>query len=223
MIVRGSVDYKSQRRYSENLQANRRGSNSFPEERVRKLAERDAKILKYCPKLWPVLDVGCGEGYHVEAYMRSGIPCVGIDVDPRQLKAGRERMRQYRLKPKLYQRDARHTRFRSESFGSVRSYGMLMMTPFVSKMLYGRILTTEETRVEVKKILSEMRRVVRRRGVIRIITFSDKELMEPEYYKPRPLELARLATEVGLKVLHMGYLRSHPTVIDATFKKPETE
>ena len=53
-------------KYSQKLRETTRGTNSIQLEMVMNSALRDAKRLKERPDLWPVLDIGCGEAYHVQ-------------------------------------------------------------------------------------------------------------------------------------------------------------
>ncbi len=205
--------------YSNLIKTTRRGSNAFRSPYGRKMiGYRAADKLKGRTELYPVLDVGCGLGYFVQACTEAGIPCVGVDLDQRQLKYANTRMRRHGLKPGLFQADARKLPFKDGSFGYVHSSGMLMMIPFVRNVVEGRLPSAEETSEDIKKVLSEMRRVIRVNGEIRIITFSDKEQLEPKYYKPKLEELEQLAMEVGLEP-HVDYHRRWPTFIDATLKK----
>ena len=205
--------------YSQNIKKYARGSGSLPPYAVKKFARGNAKCLLGVPDKRPVLSVGCGLGYEVQACMELGIPCVGVDLDRRQLSYAETRMRKHGLNPKLCQYDARDLKFEDESFSSVFSYGMLMMVPLVSKLADRKVLTHDETETEVKKILSEMKRVVRSQGGIRIVTFSDRMKSEPGYYKPKPEQLERLGVEVGLEAVEVNYHKKDPRMIDANFKK----
>ena len=215
IVIRINMGLK---KYSELIKRTRRGSNAFPLHTLRKLAYRNVEQQRSSLNL-PILEVGCGRGYKVQALLENNIPCVGIDIDLRQLKYARTRMKRHGLDTHVYQADAKNLPFKDNSFGGVISYGMLMMVPFVKEKTEGKTLSINETREEVKKILSEMKRVVGHDGTVNIITFSDKEKIEPKYYKPTPSELEELGRKVKLTPINVDYHKEYQSTIDCLFKK----
>jgi SAM-dependent methyltransferase len=206
--------------YSRDIKETRRGSNAYrPHWKMVNSAYRSAERVISRPEVSPVLDIGCGLGYFIQACEENGITCYGIDLDHRQLSYARTRMKKHGINPKLYEEDARKLHFEDNSFGYVNCSGALMMMPYAEQKITGRILSKEETIEEVKKVLSEMKRVAKPGAEIRIVTFSEREEKEPTYYKATLDELRNLATEVGLAPLDVDYHRRWPNFIDALFKK----
>lgn len=178
------------------------------------------KGSKKNPELWPVLDVGCGEAYLIEELCKRDIPCYGIDLDIDQLTKAQLRAIESlgRMLP-LIHGDAMDMPFKDNYFGYVVSFGTIMMVPYVASVLYGRKLSEEEAREEVKKILSEMKRVTRPGGEIFIITFSDKSRAE-EYYRPNPEEFKEMLNDIGLIPHEVIYSKRDERRLKATAKKP---
>jgi len=187
---------KSLRDYSQKIRETSRGTNSQSKERVMASAARGVAALRGRPDLWPVLDVGCGEAYHVQENIKYGIPTVGFDIDvygqlPEAQRRAKEEVGTYLP---LVGGDARYLPFKDDTFGRIDSRGMLMMIPFVVDETEGKPIWKDKTAVKeaVVQVLSEMRRVAKPNGEVRIITFSDKEPLERRYFKPTPKELEEL-------------------------------
>ncbi len=104
-----------------------------------------------------VLDVGCGTGAHLEAYVDAGATCTGIDASPAMLGRARERIGD---RATLLLGDAAALPFEDGSFDLV----------FTALFLHE---LDPETRVAV---LAEMARVTSRDGRILIIDYRDGAL-----------------------------------------------
>lgn len=202
-----------------------RGTNSISLEMVMASAFRDATRLKDRPDLWPVLDIGCGEAYHVQTNIEYGIPTVGVDLDV--VENGQLQLAQKRALKELGRYlplvggDVRQLPFENDSFGSVTSYGMLMMIPWVIEEIEGDSIYQNKNAVReaVVQVLSEMRRVVRPNGEIKIVTMSDKYIGERKYFKPVPAELEELGINTGSRPLSIDYHQRDDRFIEAHFKK----
>lgn len=109
-------------------------------------------------KLYPtdgsmtVLDVGCGTGAHLEAYVESGAECFGLDASPAMLEQASARLGD---RVDLELGDATTLPYRDSSFD------------FVSTSLFLHALDSESRAAA----LSEIARVVRPSGFVLIIDY----------------------------------------------------
>jgi len=212
----------SLQKYSQRIRETMRGTNSIQPEMVMDSALRDAKRLKERPDLWPVLDIGCGEAYHVQTNIEHGIPTIGVDLDDGQLYLAQKRaLKELGRYLPLVRGDARQLPIQNDSFGSVTSYGMLMMIPWVIEEIERKSIYQDKDTVRevARQILSEMKRVIRPSGEIKIVTMSDKYAGERKYFKPIPAELKELGISEGLMPLSVDYHRRDERFIEALFKK----
>jgi len=212
--------------YSKIIRETRRGSNAQRSEMINASTMRAVAVLKDRQDLWPVLDVGCGEAYHVQENIKYGIPTVGLDIDiygqlPEAQRRAKEQLGTYLP---LVGGDAKYLPFKNDTFGRIDSRGMLMMIPFAVEEIEGDPIGQDRGAVQlaVVQVLSEMRRVAKPGGEVRIITFSDREPLESRYFKPTPKELEDLGVVAGLTPLSVDYYREpNPrfSLIEARFQK----
>jgi len=103
-----------------------------------------------------VLDVCCGTGDQAFHYNRIGIEAAGIDLDPKMIKVAEKRKEKYNLSNISFQvSDAKELPFKDASFDFVSiSFGL-----------------HEIEREERDKIISEMKRVVKKEGFLIFIDF----------------------------------------------------
>ncbi len=86
------------------------------------------QCLDLLPRLAPltwrpdqeILDLGCGDGRHLEILSRRGIPAVGLDLSPHLLLSAGKRLAA-EAKPALVRGDMRHLPFQDKTFASVLS------------------------------------------------------------------------------------------------------
>ncbi len=103
-----------------------------------------------------VLDVCCGTGDQVYYYARAGMTATGIDLDPNMLKLAEKDKRRQTLNSVSFQlADARSLPFKDNTFDYA----------FTSFALH------EKERDARDKVISEMKRVVRREGALMFIDF----------------------------------------------------
>ena len=103
-----------------------------------------------------VLDVCCGTGDQAFYYAQVGIMAIGIDLDPNMLKlAGKGKRRQALSNVSFQLSDARYLPFKDNYFDYVS----------ISFALH------EKERTARDKIISEMRRVVKKEGALIFIDF----------------------------------------------------
>lgn len=80
-----------------------------------------------------VLDVGCGNGYMLAKFARSGTTVVGIDLTAKALDVTKKRMKLSGLTAKLTQADSADLPFADQSFDVVYSLGVLHHSPDTEK------------------------------------------------------------------------------------------
>jgi ubiquinone/menaquinone biosynthesis C-methylase UbiE len=103
-----------------------------------------------------VLDVCCGTGDQTYYYAGAGINATGIDLDLNMLKLAREDKRKQAMKNASFQRaDARHLPFRDSSFDGAST----------------SLALHEKERAARDTIIAEMKRVVRKNGVLFFLDF----------------------------------------------------
>ncbi len=80
-----------------------------------------------------VLDVGCGNGYVLEQYAKSGAIVTGIDLTPAAVSLSRERFRLRGLQGTFHEANAEELPFADNSFDCVCSMGVLHHTPHTER------------------------------------------------------------------------------------------
>ncbi len=105
-----------------------------------------------------VLDVGCGQGIDLIRYARGGATVTGVDLTPRHVNLARAHLEALELPGTVVEGDAERLPFDAESFDRVSSNGVLHHTP------------------DIAAALSEIRRVLRPGGEVRIIVYNKASL-----------------------------------------------
>ena len=114
-----------------------------------------ASYIQLCKRIIPVdsliLDCGCGTGFSSYLLMKTGFRVIGMDISPLFLSEGIEKYGNQK-ELRFYVGDASKMPFPNQSFDAVCSYDLL------------------EHVADVKTILTEMGRIVKREGIIIIVT-----------------------------------------------------
>ena len=105
-----------------------------------------------------VLDVGCGQGTDLVAYLRAGARATGVDLTPRHVEIARRHVAACGLEAEVGIGDAEALPFEEGSFDRVSSNGVLHHTP------------------DLPAALAEIRRVLRPGGEARLIVYNRDSL-----------------------------------------------
>ena len=131
----------------------------------------------------PILDVGAGAGFFVEAAHRWGMPCTGLEGSPEGLAAARARF------PEL---DMREQRLEHPFSLPDAHFEVALLNQVVEHLAVN----------DARLALNEVRRVLRPGGILLVYSPSRFNRIEAEadpthrhLYSPR--ELARLLSEIG--------------------------
>ncbi len=110
-----------------------------------------------------VLDLACGSGRHSVALEKAGYEIVGLDVSSTLLEISKNKSSDATLKPILVQADMRYLPFRGEAFSSVLSLDAS----------FGYLPSEKED----LKCLSEVARVLKKRGIFLVDIFNRERVM----------------------------------------------
>ena len=120
-----------------------------------------------------VLDIGCATGDQVLRYAQSGIIATGIDQNPRLLRIAERNRRKQNVGNASFQlAEAQHLPFRDSSFYCAS----------ISFVLH------ENGAIDTDRIVSEMKRVVRKNGVLIFMDFRAPLPKGPARYFIRAIE-----------------------------------
>lgn len=136
-----------------------------------------------------ILDIGCGAGRHILYYQNRGYDITGIDNSPLAIKVCRERGCK---KAKVM--DAFHPKFSQHSFDTI--------------LLFGHDIGISGTLSGAKRLLSSLRKLIKKKGVLLLttvnITKAKKKVYQKYHQKNRTAE--RYIGEVKIRVEYKGQI-----------------
>ncbi len=179
-----------QRRYETEIFSRRIGGNAWPHERQYEAAKDTANNWRKGvenPSDYRILDVGCGQGYHLHFLEQEGFAVEGVNLSVVESELARHGRPDPKTKLMMYgdvNRKVTTTSvldmpFDGDRFNAAAFYGVLMMVPHTEKIFNPGSF---DPYMNAKQAVLEIRRVLASKGVLHMVTMKARN---PQVEGPR--------------------------------------